>query len=105
MLFLFNLVMFTIFYLILDYCFVTNGKPTINRVLNSLVLILGVFLMTVFDRFSLLALVLSFYTLTHGHLEEFRKSKESLDIDFYKKIMKFSVIVILVSLVLLVIGL
>lgn len=67
-------------------------------------LILGVFLMTVFDRFSLLTLVLSFYTLTHGHLE-FRKSKESLDIDFYKKIMKFSVIVILVSLVLLVIGL
>lgn len=104
MLFLFNLVMFTIFYLILDYCFATNGKPTINRVLNSLVLILGVFLMTVFDRFSLLTLVLSFYTLTHGHLE-FRKSKESLDIDFYKKIMKFSVIVILVSLVLLVIGL
>lgn len=104
MLFLFNLVMFTIFYLILDYCFVTNGKPTINRVLNSLILIFGVFLMTVFDRFSLLTLVLSFYTLTHGNLE-LRKSKENLDIDFYKKIMKFSVIVFLVSLVLMVIGL
>lgn len=104
MLFLFNLVMFTIFYLILDYCFVTNGKPTINRVLNSLMLIFGVFLMTVFDRFSLLTLVLSVYVLAHGYIE-LRKVKEDYDIKFYKKIMKLSVIVILASLALLVIGL
>lgn len=104
MLFLFNLVIFTIFYLILDYCFVTSGKPVLNRVLNSLVLILGVFVMTVFDRFSLLTLVLSLYVLVHGYIE-LRKVKEDYDIKFYKKIMKLSVIVILASLALLVIGL
>lgn len=104
MLFLFNLVMFTIFYLILDYCFVTSGKPVLNRVLNSLILILGVFVMTIFDRFSLLTLVLSLYVLIHGYAE-LNKSKEDYDIKFYKKIMKFSVIVFLVSLVLMVIGL
>ena len=104
MLFLFNLLMFTIFYLILDYCFVTSGKPVLNRVLNSLVLILGVFVMTVFDKFSLLTLVLSLYVLAHGYIE-LRKAKEDYDIKFYKKIMKLSVIAILASLILLVIGL
>lgn len=104
MLFLFNLLMFTIFYLILDYCFVTSGKPVLNRILNGLMLILGVFVMTVFDRFSLLTLVLSLYVLIHGYVE-LRKSKEDYDIKFYKKIIKLSVIVILASLVLLIIGL